>query len=79
MSDMPLEPPMKLRVRGAARADWDWRQRIPSVGELFTIAGEWYRVTQVMWAVTVEGVAGYDVGIVVQNAQKPDETGWVPK
>lgn len=70
---------MKLRLRGAVRADWEWEaNRIPNVGDLFKVIPDWYRVTQVMWAIKLDsGAEGFDVGLVLTPAQPPNETEWV--
>lgn len=67
---------MILRVRGAVHGDLEWTaNRVPSIAEMVKIDDNWYRVTNVLWAVKVAkedgGKGAYDVAIVLASANEP--------
>lgn len=65
---------MILRIRGDIRAEVEFsHSRIPSIAESYLHDGEWFRITNVVWAYQSgeTGIGVWDVGIVVARSNAP--------
>lgn len=65
---------MIIRLRGDLHGDLDWSLgRVPSTAEMMLVDGQWYRVTNVAWAVTTTGgkVVGWDLALVLMKSNAP--------
>lgn len=72
---------MILRLRGDVHSDVEFPlDRPPAITELFTVAGQWYRVINVLWWLipsSDERADGWDVALVLRGCPEPDKTEWV--